>query len=493
MKRLALLTLLALAVPAARSAAVVQEAPLVVDDERVKAPKRVKLVRPEYPPEARAQGIRGIVILALTIDAEGKVAAVEVIRSIPGLDEAAIGAARQWEYEPPRVDGKPASVKVTVPITFALELPALTRQSGIPELRSGAAPVYPRGAEGQKGAAAADLTLDREGRVAQAEILSGESPWIDALLQAVRTWVFVPESGPATVSFRVEATFESGGRGATPRVALNLTGLRHSESLPVEGGAAPEPPPPSLGAAPPAQPEPPPAAAGAAPHAPEAKPAAETATHPPPAEAAPPPAAPAVQSAPAVPAGAAPAATDRPAPEGSPAAPAPKPAPSPEPGTPEGGMPEPSPKTKAPTGGVRAPPGVAGPSIKTPQSEVLTGAPAAPPTAAPAAQPLGPGTSAVRNVTLEDGIPDLSAGRRPVVPPLARLQAADGIVTVRFSIDGAGDTQVQAVDGPEILQRAARDTVSSWRFQRTSRDRVYAIAEVLYRGDAASARVHRAE
>jgi outer membrane biosynthesis protein TonB len=99
----------------------------------------------------------------------------------------------------------------------------------------------------------------------------------------------------------------------------------------------------------------------------------------------------------------------------------------------------------------------------------------------------------VRDVTLDVGIPDLSSGRRPVVPPLARLRGVDGVVSVRFSIDGAGDAQVQAVEGPEILQAAARSMVASWRFQRASRERVFAIAEVLYHGDVASARVHRAD
>ena len=123
MKSLAPVVLLVLATLAGRPRAALQEAPLVVDDERVKAPKRLKLVRPEYPAEARSQGIRGIVILALTIDTEGRVAEVTVVRSIPGLDEAAVSAARQWLYEAPRVDGKPASVQLTVPITFASSCP----------------------------------------------------------------------------------------------------------------------------------------------------------------------------------------------------------------------------------------------------------------------------------------------------------------------------------------------------------------------------------
>ena len=67
-----------------------------------------------------------------------------MVRSIPPFDEAALVAVRQWEYEVTKVDGKPVSVKLTVPITFALKLPEIaSRQQGMPELRTGAFPPIP--------------------------------------------------------------------------------------------------------------------------------------------------------------------------------------------------------------------------------------------------------------------------------------------------------------------------------------------------------------
>ena len=91
----------------------------------VPVPKRSKFVQPEYPAEALARGLRGIVILALTIDTAGKVSNVDVVRSLPPFDDAATVAARQWEYEVTKVDGKPVPVRLTVPITFALKLPEI--------------------------------------------------------------------------------------------------------------------------------------------------------------------------------------------------------------------------------------------------------------------------------------------------------------------------------------------------------------------------------
>ena len=96
---------------AAAAAPAFAEAPPAPDEARnagtdVPVPKRSKFVQPEYPVAALSQGLRGIVILALTIDTAGKVSAVEVVRSLPAFDEAAVAAARQWEYEVTKVDGK---------------------------------------------------------------------------------------------------------------------------------------------------------------------------------------------------------------------------------------------------------------------------------------------------------------------------------------------------------------------------------------------------
>ena len=82
--------------------------PLTAGTGDVPVPKRVKIVTPDYPPEAQAQGLRGIVILEVTVDREGKVVEARVVRSVPPFDDAALAAVRQWQYEPPRVKGQPS-------------------------------------------------------------------------------------------------------------------------------------------------------------------------------------------------------------------------------------------------------------------------------------------------------------------------------------------------------------------------------------------------
>ena len=43
-----------------------------------------------------------------------------VLRSIPGLDEAALEAVRQWQFTPTLLNGAPVPVVMTVTINFTL-------------------------------------------------------------------------------------------------------------------------------------------------------------------------------------------------------------------------------------------------------------------------------------------------------------------------------------------------------------------------------------
>ena len=120
----------------------------------------------------------------------------------------------------------------------------------------------------------------------------------------------------------------------------------------------------------------------------------------------------------------------------------------------------------------------------------MPGVPAAPPSPAPRSEP---GVSAVRDVALGPGVPDLTKGRRPVAPPLARMSSLSGAVQVQFSVDASGSSSIQSVNGPDLLKEAARQAVATWNFRRTSAERVYLVATFNYDGDKAQAEVKRAE
>ena len=84
----------------------------------VKAPKKIKDVKPVYPATAQAAGVTGAVTIEATIGPDGTVIDARVVRSIPLLDQAALDAVRQWEYTPTLLNGVPVPVLVTATINF---------------------------------------------------------------------------------------------------------------------------------------------------------------------------------------------------------------------------------------------------------------------------------------------------------------------------------------------------------------------------------------
>jgi TonB family protein len=87
----------------------------------IQQPKMIKRVEAVYPQIARQARIEGTVIVEATTDIYGRVQTVNVLRSIPLLDKAAIEAVKQWVYEPAIINGKPREVSFTVSVQFKLE------------------------------------------------------------------------------------------------------------------------------------------------------------------------------------------------------------------------------------------------------------------------------------------------------------------------------------------------------------------------------------
>lgn len=80
-------------------------------------------VQPAYPHRALQKGKEGFVVVKFTVTAQGTTTDHEVVESFPPsvFDRAAVEAARQFTYEPRRVDGVPvASQNVSNVITFRI-------------------------------------------------------------------------------------------------------------------------------------------------------------------------------------------------------------------------------------------------------------------------------------------------------------------------------------------------------------------------------------
>jgi len=101
-------------------------APVVVAEPvrpggQIKVPVKLRDVAPIYPPFAVRAKLSGDVKIEATIDGDGRVTDARVVRSVPGLDQAALDAVRQWRYRPTLLNGVPVSVLVTVTVTFSLK------------------------------------------------------------------------------------------------------------------------------------------------------------------------------------------------------------------------------------------------------------------------------------------------------------------------------------------------------------------------------------
>jgi protein TonB len=87
----------------------------------IKPPTKIRDVPPVYPDEAQKARIEGVVILELLINESGPVEEATVLRSTPGLDEAALEAVLQWVYVPTLLNGRPVKVLLTVTVAFSLK------------------------------------------------------------------------------------------------------------------------------------------------------------------------------------------------------------------------------------------------------------------------------------------------------------------------------------------------------------------------------------
>ena|GEM_PF-597024 len=80
----------------------------------------IKKTQPVYPPIARAAKASGPVQVDVTIDENGNVVAAEASSGHPLLRAPAVEAARQWQFKPTEVGGKPAVVKGKLTFNFTL-------------------------------------------------------------------------------------------------------------------------------------------------------------------------------------------------------------------------------------------------------------------------------------------------------------------------------------------------------------------------------------
>ena len=72
------------------------------------------------PADGIHQSGQGDLRAEIVIGKTGAVIETQLLRSIPELDQAAIDAVRQWQYEPTLLNGEPVEIEMAVTINFTL-------------------------------------------------------------------------------------------------------------------------------------------------------------------------------------------------------------------------------------------------------------------------------------------------------------------------------------------------------------------------------------
>lgn len=261
--------------PAAPLARTPQQAPIRVGGSIVE-PRMIKHVDPAYPEAARAAGIGGVVILEVTIGPDGRVSNAMVLRHVDLLDDAALAAVMQWEFQPTLLIGVAVPVIMTTTVNFSPQsssgVPAppppptspqpslvasatpaagqITAGRGVPAPTKikDVTPELPDSAKqaGVTGIVLLDITIGTTGKVQNIRMLRHLPESADAgraVLDAVKQWEFAPtlvNGLPVAVNMAVRVTFTKDGVQITtpPEVvpATNPAAAGDTPASPVPNG-----------------------------------------------------------------------------------------------------------------------------------------------------------------------------------------------------------------------------------------------------------------
>lgn len=97
--------------------------PVFVDYDQAPIPKKPLMSLVKYPDICKQAGIEGRVTIKVWIDNKGRIdqQSIEVIESIPCMDNACIQAIKKSKWKPARMGRKKVGVPLNVPFVFKLE------------------------------------------------------------------------------------------------------------------------------------------------------------------------------------------------------------------------------------------------------------------------------------------------------------------------------------------------------------------------------------
>ena len=92
--------------------------PVVVSEEAERA-LLIQSVNPVYPAEALGAKLHGPVVLQVRVGRDGRVEDVKIVRGYFILGRAAVGAVKQWRFQPYSINGHAAAVQTVITVNFS--------------------------------------------------------------------------------------------------------------------------------------------------------------------------------------------------------------------------------------------------------------------------------------------------------------------------------------------------------------------------------------
>jgi protein TonB len=87
---------------------------------RVREPRVITKVAPEYPALARQSHLSGEVVIDTVLDEQGNVTDMKIVSGPPLLYNAALVALGKWKYEPTYLNEQPIAVRMIVTVRFQM-------------------------------------------------------------------------------------------------------------------------------------------------------------------------------------------------------------------------------------------------------------------------------------------------------------------------------------------------------------------------------------
>jgi TonB family protein len=221
----------------------------VVSPQRIRVTQTViadyltKRVDPIYPPTAKQARLQGTVVLKVVISKSGDVENLQLISGHPMLAPAAIEAVKQWKYTPYLLNGEPVEVETNVTVNFTLadqpsdggdvagggfsgviptgkgnasqlvsQRERVSQKEAQALLLTRVNPHYPQEAKDQhiQGTVVLSVVIDKEGNVANIQLMSGHPLLAPPAIEAVKQWKYKPylvNGDPLEVDTQVTVNF----------------------------------------------------------------------------------------------------------------------------------------------------------------------------------------------------------------------------------------------------------------------------------------------